>query len=61
MKSLMVAGNLPGATAVLMNVLNTELVSGDGWLSIDSLMRVAHVCDQTLHGSDHSVVVISMR
>jgi hypothetical protein len=43
---LLDAGDLAGATELVIRTLNEELAAGGGQLTADLLMQVAQVCEQ---------------
>jgi hypothetical protein len=57
---LLVAGDLAGATDLVIRTLNEELAAGGGQLTVDISLKVAQVCEQPPQDPTSSAAVISL-
>jgi hypothetical protein len=57
---LLDAGDLAGATELVIRTLNEELAAGGGQLTADLLLQVAQVCEPPPQDPTSSATVISL-
>ena len=57
LQALLDVGNLSGAAAVVISALNDELAVRGGGISVETLMKIGHICDRS---SKSSVLVLSL-